>query len=51
MQAENATVRDAIDELRFDGMLNMAKAVEEMLVKYEAHCVQEIVSCTARESV
>jgi hypothetical protein len=38
VQAENATVRDAIDHLRDDGMLNMAKAVEELLNKYES-CV------------
>lgn len=36
VQAENATVRDAIDHLRDDGMLNMAKAVEELLNKYES---------------
>lgn len=33
VQAENATVRDAIDHLRDDGMTNMAKAVEELLNK------------------
>lgn len=47
LQTENATVRDAIDHLRDDGMFNMAKAVEDMLTKYEAYCVEEIVSRAA----
>lgn len=51
IQAENATVRDTIDHLRDDGMLNMAKAVEDMLTKYEAYCVQEIVPHTAGKPV
>lgn len=51
MRAENATVRDAVDHLRDDGMTAMANAVEEMLSKYETEYVQKILSCAARSAV
>mgnify|MGYP007068088441 CR=1 FL=1 len=35
LRTENATVRDAIDHLRDDGMMHMAEAVEQLLAKYE----------------